>query len=612
MVVEEKRGFRNAAEIGGLRVLRLMHDCTATALGYGIYKNDFQSGVTNVVIVDVGHCDTQVCVVAFEAGCMKVLAHGFDSNLGGRDFDEVLVRYFAGKFKEEYGIDVYSSARAIVRLRAACEKLKKVLSANPEAPLNIECLMEEKDVKGFIKRDDFESLSSELLERISIPCRQALLDSGLTVENIHTIELVGSGSRVPAMTKIISSLFRKEPSRTINASECVARGCALQCAMLSPAFRVRDYEVEDSFPYSIGFAFEEGPACTLPNGMLFPKGHPFPSVKMLSLNRSSTFQMEAYYAKENELPPGTPTKISMFTIGPFPASHAEKVKVKVRVQLNLHGIVTVESASLIKDHADDFQVKDNASVYSEDMEPPNLEASSSGNNVHSSSVFQKPIRRLDVHITENVYGAMTADEFALAKEKELQLVQQDVNMEQTKELKNTLESYVYDTRNKLQSTYRSFASDPERDGISFNLQQTEEWLYEDGYDESKDVYAEKLEDLKKMVDPVKQRYQDEEARAEATQNLLNNIIEYRMAAGSCSPSEKEAVNSECKKAEQWIRERSQQQDTLPKHADPVLWSGEIKRKTEALDAMCKHIMRSKSSFTKPEDCADREDNMRVD
>lgn len=237
----QRREYLQAAEIAGLNPVKLMHDCTAVGLGYGIYKSEISKA--NVVFVDVGHCDTQVAVVSFEPAHMKVLAHAFDSNLGGRDFDEVLVKHFAALFREQYKIDVYSNTRASIRLRAACEKLKKVLSANPEAPLNIECLMEEKDVKGHIKRDEFENLASPLLERISIPCRKALYESGLTAEMIHTVELVGSGSRVPAITKMLNSLFRKEPSRTLNASECVARGCALQCAMLSPIFRVRDYEV---------------------------------------------------------------------------------------------------------------------------------------------------------------------------------------------------------------------------------------------------------------------------------------------------------------------------------------------------------------------------------
>lgn len=239
----QRRLYLHAAEIAGLNPLRLMHDCTATALGYGIYKTDFNGAPTNVVFVDIGHCDMQVAVASFDPGRMKILSHAFDSNLGGRDFDEVLFRYFAANFKEQYNIDVYSNIRASIRLRAACEKLKKVLSANPEAPLNIECLMDEKDVKGFIKRDDFEKLSSGLLERISIPCRKALFDSGLTPDKIHSVELVGSGSRIPAIMKVLSALFRREPKRTLNVSECVARGCALQCAMLSPAFRVREYEV---------------------------------------------------------------------------------------------------------------------------------------------------------------------------------------------------------------------------------------------------------------------------------------------------------------------------------------------------------------------------------
>ena len=107
-------------------------------------------------------------------------------------------------------------------------------------------MMEEKDVKSFIKREEFEKLSSGLLERLIVPCQKALADSGLSLDQIHSVELVGSGSRIPAISKMLNSLFKRELGRTVNASECVARGCALQCAMLSPIFRVRDYEVRSS------------------------------------------------------------------------------------------------------------------------------------------------------------------------------------------------------------------------------------------------------------------------------------------------------------------------------------------------------------------------------
>ncbi|XP_057498029.1 heat shock 70 kDa protein 16-like [Actinidia eriantha] len=617
----QRREYLHAAEIAELKPLRLMHDCTATALGYGIYKTDFpNAGPSYAVFVDIGHCDTQVAVASFEHGHMKILSHAFDSNLGGRDFDEVLFRYFAEQFKEKYNIDVYSNIRASVRLRAACEKLKKVLSANPEAQLNIECLMDEKDVKGFIKREDFEKLSSHLLERISIPCRKALADSGLTVDNIHNVELVGSGSRIPAIMRVLASVFKREPSRTLNASECVARGCALQCAMLSPVFRVREYELQDSFPFSIGFSSNESPICTLSNGVLFPRGHPFPSVKILALHRSNTFYLEAFYADLNELPPCTSPKISSFTIGPFQVSYRENVKIKVRVQLNLHGIVTVESASLMEDHRDDS--RGNAHLTSDKMETDKHKSSDAANGAEDTAAANemkkgKAMRRKDVPVTENVYGGMIKAELSLAKEKELQLVQQDIKIEQTKDKKNMLESYVYDTRSKLLNSYRSFTTESEKEGISRNLQQTEEWLYDDGDDESENVYTEKLEDLKKLVDPIENRYKDEEARAEATRGLLSCVVEHRMALGSLPASERDAVINECNKAEQWLREKTQLQDSLPKNADPVLWSSEIKRKAEALDAMCKHMTRSKGSAPRMEDTMEsdhrnKQDDMRVD
>ncbi|XP_051125436.1 heat shock 70 kDa protein 16 [Andrographis paniculata] len=586
----QRRAYLHAAEIAGLKPLRLMHDCTAIGLGYGIYKTDFsKKGATNVVFVDVGHCDTQVAVVSFESGRMKVLSHAFDSSLGGRDFDEVLFKHFAALFREQYNIDVYSSAKASIRLRAACEKLKKVLSANPEAPLNVECLMEEKDVKGFIKRDDFEKLSSALLERISIPCRKALLDSGLTAEKIHSVELVGSGSRIPAITKILSSLFRREPSRKLNASECVALGCAVQSAMFSPTFRVRDYEVRDCLPFSMAFALDEGPVSSFADGVLFPRGSAFPSIKMLTLYRNDIFQMEAFYSNEEELPPGASTKISSFKMGPFRVPHGEKMKIKIKVIVDLHGIVTIDSASLVDDQVDDSTVDNSRDTVSESLE----QSSSKANGLNPEIRRLKAMRRQDIYIDEVMYGGMTQGDLSQAKEKELQLAQQDVKMERTKDKKNALEAYVYETRNKLFNAYRSFASDSEKEGISSSLQQTEEWLYEDGDDETEHVYTEKLQSLKKMLDPIENRYKDEEERARATRKLLNRIMEFRKAAESLPQKEKNAINGECNKVEQWLQEKMGQQDFLPKTADPIIKFEDIKKKAEEFEEVCRNATEPK-------------------
>ncbi|KAJ7960763.1 Heat shock 70 kDa protein [Quillaja saponaria] len=572
----QRRAYLNAAIIAGLKPLRLIHDCTATALSYGIYKTDLLSaGPTLVAFVDIGQCDTQ----------------------------------------DQYNIDVYSNVKACIRLRAACEKLKKVLSANAEAPLNIECLMDEKDVKGFIKREEFEKLVSGLLERICIPCNKALADAGLTAEKIHSVELVGSGSRIPAINRLLTSLFRREPSRTLNASECVARGCALQCAMLSPVFRVKEYEVQDSFPFSIGLSSDEGPVCVGSNHVLFPKGQPIPSVKILTFQRSNLFHLEEFYANLNELPAGASSKISCFTIGPFQGSHGNKARVKVRVQLNLHGILTIESATLIDDHVDNSVTKDDDHLSSDKMDADySSETVANGNEGSTSRQFEsshtsvdgtrknRATRRLDIPVSENIYGGMSKGDVSEAREKELQLAQQDRTMEQTKDKKNTLESYVYEMRNKfyrrvseLFNTYRSYASDQEREGISRSLQETEEWLYEDGDDETEFAYSSKLEDLRKMVNPIENRYKDEEARVQTTRDLLKCIADYRMSMDTLPARERELMLNECDKTEQWLREKTQQQDSLPKNSDPVLWSSDVKAKAEHFNLICQQILGSKGS-----------------
>lgn len=599
----QRRAYLDAAAIAGLRPLRLLHDCTATALGYGIYKNDISNaGPTYVVFVDIGHCDTQVCLASFESGQMKILSHAFDRNLGGRDFDEVLFSYFAAQFKEKDDIDVCTNMKASIRLRASCEKLKKVLSANAEAPLNIECLMNEKDVRGFIKREEFERLSSGLVESISVPCQKVLANSGLTVEKIHSVELVGSGSRIPAITRMLASLFKREPSRRINASECVARGCALQCAMLSPIFRVREYQVQDSFPFSIGLSSDKVPICTLPNSTLFPKGQAFPSLKILALHRNNMFQMEAFYADPNEMPFGIASQISSFMIGPFPVYQLEMVKVKVRVQLNLHGIVNIEAFMQIEDGAEVTNVTSENMVAKSDHSPSVEQNGAEVTNVAQSAPSSMPadeirkgkfFKRLEIPVSEEVYGGMTKAELSEAEKIELQLAQQDLKMERIKDKKNALESYVYEMRDKIFSKYQSFATESERDEISINLQKTEEWLYEDEPDdESENIYNQKLEDLRKLVDPIEIRYKEDEAREKARKDLLSCITDYRMKAGSLTAGERDAVIDECNKAEKWLQEKTQQQDSLPKNVDPVLWSCEIKRKAEGFDATCKYITKS--------------------
>ncbi|KAL9998001.1 putative Heat shock protein 70 family [Helianthus debilis subsp. tardiflorus] len=623
----QRRAVMDAATIAGLHPLRLMHETTATALAYGIYKTDLpENEQLNVAFVDIGHASMQVCIAGFKKGQLKILAHSFDRSLGGRDFDEVLFQYFAEKFKTEYKIDVFTNARACLRLRAACEKLKKVLSANPEAPMNIECLLDDKDVRGFIKRDEFEQISTSILERVKKPLEKALLEAQLTVDNIYAVEVVGSGSRVPAVIKILTEFFGKEPRRTMNASECVAKGCALECAILSPTFKVREFQVQESFPFSIALTWK-GSAQDSQNGnvenqqstIVFPKGNQIPSVKALTFYRTGTFSVDLQYADVSELQ--APPKISTYTIGPFQTTKGNSAKIKVKARLNLHGIVSVESAQLIEEEEIDVPVTKEPTKMEVDNTPADAatntetdvnmqDASGAENGVPATGdnpvqmetdvkveAPKKKVKKSNIAVSEMVYGAMLAADVQKAVEKEFEMALQDRVMEETKDKKNAVEAYVYDMRNKLHDKLHEFVTDSDREALIAKLQETEDWLYEDGEDETKGVYIAKLDELKKQGDPIEQRYKEHSERGSNVDQLVNFVNWYKQAAASSDPkyehidmSDKQKVLNECSEVENWLREKKQIQDSLPKHADPVLLSSDIRKKSDTLDRLCRPIM----------------------
>ncbi|KAF8407027.1 hypothetical protein HHK36_006151 [Tetracentron sinense] len=642
----QRRAVLDAATIAGLHPLRLLHETTATALAYGIYKTDLpENDQLNVAFVDIGHASMQVCVAGYKKGQLKVLAHAFDRSLGGRDFDEVLFQHFAAKFKEEYKIDVFQNARACLRLRAACEKLKKMLSANPEAPLNIECLMDEKDVRGFIKREEFEQISVPILERVKRPLEKAVSEAGLTVENIYAVEVVGSGSRVPAIIKILTEFFGKEPRRTMNSSECVARGCALQCAILSPTFKVREFQVNESFPFSIALSWKGSApdshnvtADNQQSTIVFPKGNPISSIKALTFYRSGTFTIDVLYADVNEVQ--APPKISTYTIGPFQSTKGERAKLKVKVRLNLHGIVSIESATLLEEEEVVVPVVEAAkeATKMDTDESPDMAPSGTGESDASmqdakgttdasgvengvpdagdkpvqvetdakAEIAKKKVKKMNVPVTELVYGGMVPADVQKAVEKEFEMALQDRVMEETKDKKNAVEACVYDMRNKLHDKYQGFVTDPERDELITKLQEVEYWLYEDGEDETKGVYISKLEELKKQGDPIEERHRENSERGPAIDQLAYCINSYRDAAMLNDPkfdhidmAEKQKVIKECGEAEAWLREKKQQQEPLPMYATPVLMSADVKRKTETLDRFCRPIM-TKPKPAKPQ------------
>ncbi|KAL8728801.1 MAG: hypothetical protein Q9166_005179 [cf. Caloplaca sp. 2 TL-2023] len=351
----QRRSILDAAEIAGLKLLRLINDTTATALGYGITKLDLPTAEEKprrVAFVDIGHSNYACSIVEFKKGELAVKSTAYDQHFGGRDFDKALVEHFAKEFKEKYKIDIHTNPKAMVRVATAAEKMKKILSANAQAPLSIESLMNDVDVSSMMKRDDLEALLQPLLDRATAPLEQALAEAKLKPEDIDVVELVGGCTRVPALKERISKFFGKQLSFTLNQDEAVARGCAFSCAILSPVFRVRDFSVHDIVNYPIEFSWEQSPDIPDEDTSLtvFNKGNVMPSTKILTFYRKQPFDLEVKYAKPDMLPGKTNPWIGRFSVKGVKADSQEDFMIcKLKARLNLHGVLNVESGYYVED-----------------------------------------------------------------------------------------------------------------------------------------------------------------------------------------------------------------------------------------------------------------------
>ncbi|KAF5664064.1 heat shock protein [Fusarium circinatum] len=364
----QRRALIDAAEIAGLRVLRLINDGTAAALGWGITKLDLpapEEAPRRVCFVDVGHSSYTVSIVEFKKGELAVKATAWDKDFGGRDFDRALVDHLAKEFKGKYKVDIMTHGRALARTIAAAEKTKKILSANQQAPVNIESLMNDIDASSMITRQEFEAMIEPLLARTHLPLEEALAQAKLTKDDIDVIEVVGGGSRVPALKERIQEFFGKPLSFTLNADEALARGSAFSCAILSPVFRVRDFSVQDIISYPIEFAWEKAPDIPDEDTSLtvFNKGNVMPSTKILTFYRKQPFDLEARYAQPELLPGKTNPWIGRFSVKNVKADGKDDFMIcKLKARVNIHGVLNVETGYYVEEEEVEEEVNEDPDV----------------------------------------------------------------------------------------------------------------------------------------------------------------------------------------------------------------------------------------------------------
>jgi molecular chaperone DnaK len=247
----QRQATKEAGEIAGLEVLRIINEPTAAALAYGLDKGDKD---LKVAVYDLGGGTFDVSILEIGSGVFEVLSTNGDTHLGGDNFDEMIIDWVVDAFKSETGVDASKDPMAYQRIREGAEKAKVELSSSSETELNLPYLSADSTgPKHFVKklsRAQFESMCSDLIKRTLGPCKKALKDAGLTADQVDEVILVGGSTRIPKVQEEVEKLFGKKPSKGVNPDEVVAIGAAIQGGVL--AGDIKDVLLLDVTPLSLG------------------------------------------------------------------------------------------------------------------------------------------------------------------------------------------------------------------------------------------------------------------------------------------------------------------------------------------------------------------------
>lgn len=246
----QRQATKDAGQIAGLDVLRVINEPTAAALAYGLDRAD--SSV--IAVYDLGGGTFDISILEMQKGVFEVKSTNGDTHLGGEDFDVVLVEHLLKEFKSESGIDLKNDRMAIQRVREAAEKAKIELSSTTQTEINLPFITADasgpKHVNKKLNRSQFEALVGPLVQRTIEPCKKALSDAGVKAHEINEVILVGGMTRMPKVAETVKSIFGREPSKGVNPDEAVAIGASIQGGVL--AGNVTDILLLDVTPLSLG------------------------------------------------------------------------------------------------------------------------------------------------------------------------------------------------------------------------------------------------------------------------------------------------------------------------------------------------------------------------
>ncbi len=332
----QRQATKDAGQIAGLEVLRIINEPTAAALAYGLDKNEDET----ILVFDLGGGTFDVSVLEVGDGVIEVKATNGDTHLGGDDWDEAIVRWLIDEFKREQMIDLGQDRQALQRLREAAEKAKIELSSTPQTEINLPFITADstgpKHLQITLTRSQFEQLTAVLVERLKKPFHAALKDSSLTPGELNEVVLVGGSTRMPMIQELVSSLTGKEPHKGVNPDEVVAVGAALQAGVLGG--EVKDLLLLDVTPLSLGLETLGGVMTAL-----IPRNTTIPTKKTETYSTAEDNQTAVdIHILQGERPMARDNKtLGNFRLDGIPPAMRGVPQVEVTFDIDANGIMNV-------------------------------------------------------------------------------------------------------------------------------------------------------------------------------------------------------------------------------------------------------------------------------